>query len=116
MLLEAIAARIEPPEFRRRVERKLRFDLVTYDPDALFSIIVKQQRDQALIEAIDAARRQAAKRRDARSVAAPGTEPQGSGADEHGISESAEATSVKAERNGRYDNNECFVRGERGHK
>ena len=30
-------------EFRRNVEKNMRFDLVTHDPDALFSIIAKQQ-------------------------------------------------------------------------
>ena len=53
VLVEAIAAGIEPPEFRRKVEKKVRFDLVTHDPDALFNIVAKQQRDQAVIEAND---------------------------------------------------------------
>ena len=97
--------RIEPLEFRRKVERKMRFDLVTPDPDALFSIIAKQQRDQAVIEANDAVHRQAAQRRGARSVAAAGTKPQGSAAGEHDSRESAKAAGVKAERNRRYDKN-----------
>ena len=42
MLVEAKAAGIEPLEFRRKVETKMRFDLVTHDPDALFNIIAKQ--------------------------------------------------------------------------
>ena len=71
VLVETIAAEIEPPELRRKVEKKMRFDLVTHDPDALFNNIVKQQRDQAVVEANDAERRQTAKRRDARSVAGP---------------------------------------------
>ena len=50
----------------------MRFNLVTHDPDALFSIIAKQQRDQAVIEANDAVRRQTAKRRGARSMAVAG--------------------------------------------
>ena len=66
------------PEFRRKVERKMRFDLVKHDPDALLSIIVKQHKDQAVVEANDAERRQTAKQRDARSVAVAGTKPQGS--------------------------------------
>ena len=37
VLVEAIAAGIEPLEFRRTVEKKMRFDLVTHDPVALFS-------------------------------------------------------------------------------
>ena len=41
VLVEAIAAGIEPLEFRRRVEKKMCFDLVTRDPDALFNIIAK---------------------------------------------------------------------------
>ena len=57
VLVEAIAAGIEPLKFRRKVERKMRFDLLTYDSDELFSIIAKQQRDQAVIDANDAARR-----------------------------------------------------------
>ena len=68
VLVGAIAAGIEPLEFRRKVEKNIPSDLVTHDPDALFSIIAKQQRDQAVIEANDAVRRQTAKRRDARSV------------------------------------------------
>ena len=116
VLVEAIAAGIEPLEFRRKVENKMRFDFVTDDPDALFSIIAKQQRDQAVIEANDAVRRQTAKRRDARSVAVAGTKPQGSTADEHDSRESGKAAGVKVERNRRYDNDECFVCGKQGHK
>ena len=74
-LVEAIAAGIEPIEFRRKVYKKIRFNLVTHDPDALFSISTKQQRNQAVIEANDAARRQNENLCDARSVAAAGTKP-----------------------------------------
>ena len=73
MLVEAIASGIEPLEFRPKVEKKMRFDLVTHDFDALFNIVAKQLRDQAVIETNDAERRQTAKRRDARPVAAAGT-------------------------------------------
>ena len=41
---------------------------------------------------------------------AAGTKPQGSTADEHASRESAKAAGVKAERNRRYDNNECLWR------
>ena len=116
MLVEAIAAGIEPLEFRCKVEEKMRFDLVTHDPDALFSIIAKQQRDGAIIEANDAVHRQTAKRRDARSVAVAGTKPQGSTADGYDSRKSAKAAGVKAERSRRYDNKECFVCGKQGHK
>ena len=116
MLVEAIAEGIEQLEFRRKVEKQMRFDLATHDPDALFSIIAKQQRNQAVIEANDAVRRQTAKRRDARSVAVAGTKPQGSTADGHDSRESAKAAGVKAKRNRRYHNNECFVCGKQGHK
>ena len=116
MLVEAIAAGIEPLGFRRKMEKKMRFDLVTHDPDALFNIIAKQQQDQAIIEANYAERRQTAKRRDARSMAAAGTKPHGSAADEHDSRENTKAAGVKAERNRRYDNNERFVRGEQGLK
>ena len=116
MLVEAIAAGIEPLEFRRKVEKNMRFDLVTHDPDALFSIIAMQQRDQAVIEANDDVRRQTAKRRDARSVDAAVTKSQGSAADEHDSGESAKAACVKVERNRWYDNNECFICGKQGHK
>ena len=61
VLVEAIAAGIEPLEFRRKVEINMRFDLVTHYPDALFNVVAKQQRDQAVIEANDAERRQTAK-------------------------------------------------------
>ena len=69
-----------------------------------------------MAEANDAARLQTAKRHDARSVAAAGTKVQGSAAGEHDVSLSAKTAGVKAERNRRYDNNECFVCGKQGHK
>ena len=116
VLVEAIAAGIEPLEVRRKVEKTMRFDLVTHDPDAQFSIIAKQQRNQAVIEANDAERRQTAKRRNARSTAAAGTKPQGSAADEHDSRKNTNATGVKAEGHRPYDNNECFVCGKQGHK
>ena len=84
--------------------------------DALFIIIAKQQRDQAVIQANDAVRRQTTKRRGARSVAVAGTKPQGSTADGHDSRESAKAGGVKAERNRRYDNKKCFVCVKQGHK
>ena len=49
MLLEALAAGIDPLEFRRKVERDMRSNLVVHDPDALFNIIDQQRRDQAVI-------------------------------------------------------------------
>ena len=116
VLVEAIAAGIEPLEFCRKMEKKMRFDLVTHDPDALFNIIAKQQRDQAVTEINNAERRQTAKRRDSRSMAAAGTKLQGSAADEHASRENAKAAGAKAKRNCRYDNNECFLCGKRGHK
>ena len=45
VLVKAIAAGIEPLQVRRKVENTMRFDLVTHDPDALFSIMAKQQQD-----------------------------------------------------------------------
>ena len=57
VLVEAIAAGIEPLEFRRKVESEMRFNFVVYDPDALFNIISQQRRDQSVIEANDSARR-----------------------------------------------------------
>ena len=45
VLLEAIAAGVEPLEFHRKVEREMRFNLVVHDPDALFNIIDQQRRD-----------------------------------------------------------------------
>ena len=58
VLVEAIAAGIEPLEIRRNVEREMRFDFVVPDPNALFNIIDQQRRERAVIEANDAARRQ----------------------------------------------------------
>ena len=55
VIVEAISAGIEPLEFRRKVEREMRCNLVVHDPDALFNIIDQQRRDQAVIEANDAA-------------------------------------------------------------
>ena len=53
VLVEAIPAGIEPLEFRHKVERAMRFNLVVHDPDAMFNIINQQRRDQAVIEAND---------------------------------------------------------------
>ena len=39
VLVEAMAAGIEPLEFRRKVKRDIRFNLVVHDPDALLNII-----------------------------------------------------------------------------
>ena len=94
----------------------MRFNLVVHDPDALFNIIDQQRRDQAVIEANDAACRQTAKRRDARSVVAAETKLQVNAADKHDASQSAKTAGVKVERNHRYDNNECFVCDKQGHK
>ena len=60
VLVEAISAGIEPLEFRRKVKRETRFNLVVHDPDAPFNIIDRQLRDQAVIDANDAARLQTA--------------------------------------------------------
>ena len=116
VLAEAIAAGIEPLELRRKVEKNMRFDLVTRDPVALFDIIAKQHRGQAVIEVNDAERRLTAKRRNSRSMAAAGTKPQERAVDEHNSRENAKAAGVKAERSRRYDNNECFVCGKHGHE
>ena len=43
MLVEAISAEIDPLEFRRKMEREMRFNLVVHDHDALFNIIDQQQ-------------------------------------------------------------------------
>ena len=116
VLVEAISAGIMPLEFRRKEEKKVRFDLVTHGPDALFNIISKQQRDQAAVEANDAERRQTAKRRGSRSMAAAGTKPQGLAVDGHDSRENAKAAGVIAERSRRYNNNECSVCGKQGRK
>ena len=58
-----------------------------------------------MLEANDAARRQTATRRDARSVAAAGATLQGIVADEHDASQNF--NTVKAEKR-RYDNNKRF--------
>ena len=115
VLVEAIAGGIEPLEFRRKVEREMRFNLVVHDPDALFNIIDQQRRDQAVIEANDAARRQRATQRYARSVAA-GTKLQGNATDKQDGSQRAQTAGVKAERKCRYENNECFGCGKQRHK
>ena len=94
----------------------MRFNLIVHDPDVLFIIIDQQRRDQAVIEANDAARRQTATQRDASSVSAAGAKLQGNAADKHDRSQSSKTAGVKAERNCRYDNNECFVCGKQGHK
>ena len=103
-------------EFRRKMKKHMRFDLVTYDPDAMLNIIVRQQRDQAVIEANAAECRPTAKRRHARSIAAAGIQPHESGANEHNSRENDKANGVKAEGNRRYDNNERFVFDKQEHK
>ena len=114
--VEAIAAAIEPIELRRKVEKEMRYNLIVHDPDALFNIIDQQRRDQDVFEANDAARRQTAKHRDARSVAAAGTKLQGNAAGKHDASQRAKTAGVKAERNRRYENNERFACGKQSHK
>ena len=64
----------------------------------------------------DESRRQTATRRDAKSVAAATTKPQGNSADKLDGSQSAKTAGVKAERNRWYENNECFVCGKKGQK
>ena len=64
---------MEPLEFRPKVGKKMHFDIVTHDPDALFNNIAKQRRNQAVNDANDYERRQTAKRRDSRSMAAAET-------------------------------------------
>ena len=115
VLIEAISTGIEPLEFRHKVEREMRFNLVVHNPDALFNIIDKQRLDQAVIEANDAARRQRATKRDARSVAAGGTKLKGKAADKHDGSQSAKTAGMKTEQNRRYENNECLVCGKQEH-
>ena len=115
-LLEAIAAAIEQFEFRHKVEREMRFNLVVHELDALFIIIDQQRRDQDVIEANDAERRQTPTRRGVRSVVAAGTKLQGNAADKHGGSKSAKTAGVKADKNRGYENNECFACGKQGHK
>ena len=82
----------------------MRFNLVVHGPDALFNIIDQQRRGQAVIEANDAARRQTATRRDARSVATAETKLQDIAADKHDAGQSAKTARVKAERNRQYEN------------
>ena len=116
VLVQAMASGIAPLEFRRKVERRIRFDLVAHDPEALYIIIAKRLRDQAGIAANDAERRHTAGRRDARWVATAGTKSKGSTADRDDTSGRAKAAGVKAERNRRYDNKEWLVCGKEGHK
>ena len=73
VVIEATTAGIEPLEFLHKVQREMKFNLVVHNPDALFNIIDQHRRDQAVIDANDAARRQRATQCDARSVAAAGT-------------------------------------------
>ena len=116
VLVNAIAAGIEPLEFCREVENKMRFDLVTHDPGALSNGIAKQQRDQAVIEANGAARRQTAKWRDSRSRLLRGPSRREVLLTSTTHARMPRLPGVKAERNRRYDNNECFVCSKQGHK
>ena len=54
-----------------------------HDHDALFNIIDQQRRDQAVMEANDAARRQTAKGHEAKSVAAAETKLHGRATDQN---------------------------------
>ena len=81
VLVEAMSAGIEPLEFRHKVEREMRSNLVVHGPDALFNIIDQQRRDQVVIEANDDARQQTATRRDARFAAVVATKLQGNAAE-----------------------------------
>ena len=94
----------------------MRFNLVVHDPDALSNIIDQQRRDQAVIEANDAARRQRATRRDPRSVAAAGTKLQDNAADKSDGSQSAKTAGAIVEQKRRYERNECFACGKQGQK
>ena len=116
VLVEAISAGIEPLEFRRKVEKGMRFNLVVHDPDALFNIIDQQRQDQYVVETKDAIHRQTATWRDSRSVTGAVTKLQGNPADKPNRSQSAKTAGVIAERNRRYENNECFHCGKQGHK
>ena len=58
VLVEAISEGVEPLEFRRKVEKEMRFNLVAHDPDAMFNIIDQQRQDQYVIETKDAIHRQ----------------------------------------------------------
>ena len=44
-MVDAIAAAIEPLEFRGEGGKTMCFDLLTHDPDAFFNLIATQQRD-----------------------------------------------------------------------
>ena len=114
--VETIPAGTEPLEFRRKVEKGMRFNLVVHDPDALFNIIDQQRQDQYVIETKDAIHRQTATWRDSRSVTGAVTKLQGNPADKPNRSQSAKTAGVIAERNRRYENNECFHCGKQGHK
>ena len=85
-----------------------------HDPDTLVNIIDQQRRDQAVIEANDAARWQTPQRWDSKSVAAAETNLQGNAAGKHYANQSAKTAGVKTEWNRRYDNKECFVSGKQG--
>lgn len=74
----------------------MRFELVKSDRGVLFNQIANEQ---TVGEANHAACQQAAKERDARSVASAGTNPQGNAADEHQSRDSAKTDIVNARRN-----------------
>ena len=115
-LVEAITAGIEPLEGCRKVESEMRFNLVVHDPDALFNIIDQQRRDQAVLDAKDAARRQTATRVTLDQWLLRRPKLQVNVADKHDGSHSGKAGRVNAERNRRYETNEYFVCGKQGHK
>ena len=81
-------------EFRRKVEKEMRFHLVVHDPDHC-SIIDLQPRDHAVIEANDASRWQTATRRDGRSVAVAEAKRQGNTDDKPDRNQSAKTAGGK---------------------
>ena len=76
------------------VESEMKSNLVVHDPDTLFNTIDQQRREQAVIEANDAAHRQTATRRGAGSGAAAETKLQSNPADKHDGSQGAKITLV----------------------
>ena len=115
VLVEAMAAGIEPLEFRRQMRKKRvsisQFLILTHCSTLLPSSYgTKLELRPTMLNV--------SKRQSGVTLGRwrCGTKPQEDAADELDCRESAKAAGVIAERNCRYDNNECYMCGKQGHK
>ena len=114
VLVEAIAAEIQPIEFGRKVEKTIRFDVVVHDPDDCSTLLYSSNATKLNLRPTMLNVR---KRENGvtlgRLLRGRGT---GGAADKQGSLEIAKAAGVKADQNSMYENHECLLCGKQGHK